>query len=92
MQKSRAVKFARTGFGVVYRSGILTRKISLTFFEKIQATAVAQTPWDRRWAMATLSVDTAAAGPADHAIEIKYLNAEVARAEHHEILLAAARR
>jgi putative membrane protein len=92
LKKSRAVKFARTGFGVVYRSGILTRKISLTFFEKIQATAVAQTPWDRRWAMATLSVDTAAAGPADHAIEIKYLNAEVARAEHHEILLAAARR
>lgn len=88
-KKSRSMQFARTAFGVVYRSGILTRKTSLTFFEKIQATQVVQTPWDRRWAMATLSVDTAAAGPADHTIEIKYLDAELARREYHEILHAS---
>ena len=92
IKKSRSVQFARTAFGVVYRSGILTRKISLTFFEKIQATTIAQTPFDRRWGMATLSVDTAAAGPADHAIEIKYLDADLARNEHHQILQAAADR
>lgn len=92
IKKSRSVQFARTAFGVVYRSGILTRKISLTFFEKIQATTIAQTPFDRRWGMATLSVDTAAAGPADHAIEIKYLDADLARNEHHQILQAAAER
>lgn len=92
IKKSRSVQFARTAFGVVYRSGILTRKISLTFFEKIQATTFAQTPFDRRWGMATLSVDTAAAGPADHAIEIKYLDADLARSEHWEILQASADR
>ena len=90
IKKSRAVRFARTSFGVVYRSGILTRKISLTFFEKIQATQVVQSPFDRRWKMATLSVDTAAAGPADHAIEIKYLDAEFARKEYQQILALAA--
>jgi len=92
IKKSHTVCFARTAFGVVYRSGILTRKISLTFFDKIQATAIAQTPFDRRWGMATLSVDTAAAGPADHAIEIKYLNADLARSERWEILQASAGR
>ena len=89
IKKSRAVRFARTSFGVVYRSGILTRKISLTFFEKIQAAQVEQSPFDRRWEMATLSVDTAAAGPADHAIEIKYLDAEFARREYQQILKLA---
>ena len=92
IRRSRSVKFARTALGVVYRSGILTRKISLTFFEKIQATTIAQTPFDRRWAMATLSVDTAAAGPADHAIEIKYLDADLARSEHRQILQASSER
>ena len=85
-RKSKSVKFARTSFGVVYRSGILTQKISMTFFEKIQATAVDQTPFDRRWSMATLSVDTAAAGPANHAIEIGYLDAEFAKDEYQKIL------
>ena len=89
IKKSRAVRFARTSFGVAYRSGILSRKISLTFFEKIQAAEVAQSPFDRRWEMATLSVDTAAAGPADHAIEIKYLDAEFARQEYQQILALA---
>lgn len=91
IKKSRAVRFARTSFGVVYRSGILTRKISLTFFEKIQAAAIAQTPFDRRWDMATLHVDTAAAGPADHAIAIKYLDAELARQEYQQIVALASK-
>jgi len=92
VKKSRAVKFARTAFGVVYRSGILTHKISLTFYEKIQATSITQTPFDRRWAMATLSVDTVAAGPADHEIEIKYLDAELARSAQRQIFQASAGR
>ncbi len=92
IKKSRSMQFARTAFGIVYRSGILTRKISLTFFEKIQATKIVQTPFDRRWGMATLSVDTAAAGPADHTIDIKYLDADLARREYREILLASAQR
>lgn len=86
IKKSQAVRYARTPFGIVYRSGIVTRKLSLTFFEKIQATVISQTPFDRRWAMATLTVDTAAAGPADHKIEIKFLDAAFASQEFAKIL------
>lgn len=86
VKKSQAVRYARTPFGVVYRSGIMTRKLSLTFFEKIQAAAIGQTPFDRRWEMATLTVDTAAAGPADHKIEIKFLDASFAAQEYTKIL------
>ncbi|MFN9341151.1 MAG: hypothetical protein ACK6DB_01015, partial [Planctomycetota bacterium] len=35
----------------------------------------------RRWKMAVLSVDTAAAGPAEHVIEIPLLQADFARDE-----------
>lgn len=91
VKKSRSVRYARTPFGVVYRSGILTRKLSLTFFEKIQIAETVQTPFDRRWGMATLVVDTAAAGPADHKIEIKYLDAVFANQEYGQILKRASR-
>ena len=53
----------------------------MTFFEKIQSLSVSQSPFDRRWKMATLAIDTAAAGPADHLIEIPYLDARFAEQE-----------
>ena len=92
IRKSQSVKYARTDFGVVYRSGVLAKKTSFSFFEKIQAASWRQTPFDRRWKMATLSVDTAAAGPAEHVIDIKYLDQEIAKEEYEQIVeLAAAR-
>ena len=72
--------------GVAYRSGVFTKKTSFTFFEKVQTLRVDQSPFDRRWKMATLSVDTAAAGPADHTINIPYLNQDFAHAEYEELL------
>ena len=86
IQKSKSIRYARTPFGVVFQSGILTQKLSIAFFDKIQTTSVEQTPFDRRWGMATLSVDTAAAGPADHRIEIKYLDATFAHEEYAQVL------
>ena len=81
IKKSRSKRYARTESGVVYQSGIWTRKTSVTFFEKIQSLSVSQSPFDRRWKMATLAIDTAAAGPADHLIEIPYLDARFAEQE-----------
>lgn len=80
-KKSKAMRYARTENGVVYRSGVLNRKTSVTFFEKIQTITVEQSPFDRRWQMARLSVDTAAAGPAQHLIQIPYLDETFAAQE-----------
>ena len=74
IKKSKAMRYARTENCVVYRSGVFIRKTSVTFFEKIQTLRVDQSPFDRRWKMAQLSVDTAAAGPADHRIQVPYLD------------------
>jgi len=90
IRKSQSVKYARTESGVVYRSGVLAKKTSFSFFEKIQAASWRQTPFDRRWQMATLSVDTAAAGPAQHVIDIKYLDQEIAEEEYKQIVAMAA--
>jgi putative membrane protein len=81
IKKGRSHSYARTPFGVAYRSGLLTRKLSLTFYERIQSVSFKQSPFDRRWKMAVLSVDTAAAGPAEHVIEIPLLQADFARDE-----------
>ena len=58
----------------------------MTFFEKVQTVSVYESPFDRRWGMATLCVDTAAAGPADHKIKIGYLTNELAKSEFEAIV------
>ena len=80
-RQSRSMRYARSDLGVVYRSGVINRKISITFFDKIQAMRMDQSPFDRRWSMARLSIDTAAAGPAGHVISVPYLDLEFARRE-----------
>ena len=79
------MRYARTDDGVVFRSGILTRKTSMTFYEKIQTLGVDQNLFDRRWKMARLSVDTAAAGPAEHRIDIPLLDQSFAWEELEEL-------
>lgn len=90
IKKSRAMRYARTNDGIVYRSGVLTHKTSVTFYEKIQTLEVSQSPFDKRWGMATLTVDTAGAGPADHQIDIRYLTQEFANAEYDQLVVKAA--
>lgn len=80
-KQGRAMRYARMENGVVYKSGVLTKKTSMTFFEKIQTIELEQSPFDRRWNMATLAVDTAAAGPADHQIRVRFLDADFAESE-----------
>ena len=80
-KKAASRKYARIENAVVYRTGVFGRKTSVTFFDKLQNVACFQTPFDRRWKMATLAIDTAAAGPAGHQIVTKYLDAEFAKSE-----------
>jgi len=82
---AKAMRYARVGPLIVYRSGLLTRKCSCTFLDKIQTIRLSESPMDRRWKMATLAIDTAAAGPAEHRIEVRYLDAQVAQREFAEI-------
>ncbi|MHC4947630.1 MAG: PH domain-containing protein [Planctomycetota bacterium] len=65
--------------GIAFRSGVWTRRTSATFLDKVQTVSTGQTPFDRRYRMASLRVDTAGAGPAEHRIHIPYLDATDAR-------------
>ena len=79
------MRYARSESLVLYRSGLMTRKVSCAFTDKIQTLRLSQTPFDRRWKMATLAVDTAAAGPAEHRIEVRYMDADEAQREFAEL-------
>jgi putative membrane protein len=79
-----------TGF-VAYRSGILSRRLSVARFTKIQVVDLDQTPFDRRVHMATVRIDTAGAGPTGHRIRVPYLGLDVAREIFRRLSLEAAR-
>ncbi|MEZ6137812.1 MAG: PH domain-containing protein [Pirellulaceae bacterium] len=85
IKKSRAMRYARTDWGVAYRSGLFTRKLSFAFYDRIQTLGLQQSPFDRRWQMATLAIDTAAAGPAEHVIAVSYLDADFARQQFEDL-------
>ncbi len=85
IKNSRAMRYCRSGEKLVYRSGVLNHKTSLTFFDKVQTARFDQSPFDRRWKQARLTIDTAAAGPAEHRIAIPYLDAAFADAEYQWI-------
>lgn len=89
-KRSRVKRYGRTHCGLVYQSGLYTRKLSFAFYDRIQTLQVVQSPFDRRWRMATLSVDTAAAGPANHAVDVPYLDESFAFQQFQELQIAAA--
>ena len=77
---------------VAIKSGVFNWKTSVTFFDKVQALQLRQSPFDRRWGMATLSVDTAASGPAVLRFFVFYLDEEFAREEYHSLVTQVALR
>jgi putative membrane protein len=70
--------YALTAEAVFFRSGWWTRRISVARFGKIQSLRRGESPFDRRHRMASVGVDTAGATRIGHAIEIPYLEADVA--------------
>ncbi|MFO0939311.1 MAG: PH domain-containing protein [Pirellulales bacterium] len=87
----RSMGFARTDQGVLFRNGVISKIVSITFFEKIQAITVNQSPMDRHWKMAKLTIDTAAAGPAEHRIDVPLLDEAFALTEMATITRLAAK-
>jgi putative membrane protein len=87
IRKARSHRYFRTDTMLGFRSGTFTRKFSMTFLNKIQVVRWSQSPFDRRWKMAQLTIDTAAAGPADHKINVEMLDAEIARRECQALAL-----
>lgn len=65
--------------GIYFRSGAFTRKVSAALFEKVQAISLESSPFDRRWSMATVQVDTAGAGAAEHKVRVRCLDDRIAQ-------------
>jgi len=76
----RLSAYGRSARGMCHRSGVWMRKVSVAIDEKVQVTSIVESPFDRRYGMATLILDTAGAGPADHAVHVPYLPRPIAEA------------
>jgi putative membrane protein len=72
--------WALTDDAVLFRSGWWWRHVTVARFERIQAVALHESPFDRRASMARVRVDTAGGGDASHRVDIPYLPRETARA------------
>jgi putative membrane protein len=76
---------------VLLRSGWLTRHVTIARFTRIQSVELFESPFDRRWTMARVSVDTAGAGSASHRVDIPYMTRPAAAALHQSLSAEAAR-
>jgi putative membrane protein len=86
-----AMRWAMTDSGVFYRSGWLWRRETIAPFSKIQAVSVNETPFDRRLAMASVSVDTAGTSEGSHRIHVPYLSRPIADGLATQLAAQAAR-
>jgi putative membrane protein len=81
--------FAWSGETLIFRSGAWTRQTSLVRVSRAQVVGIARSPFDRRWRMALVAVDTAGAS-GGHPIAIPWLADEVADALYARLRHAAA--
>ena len=86
----RHLGWATTDNAVLFRSGWLRRHLTVARFARVQSVALLQSPFDRRWGMARVHVDTAGAGAGSHRIQIPYLAYADASALHARLAAAAA--
>jgi len=83
--KWKVVRYARFDVGVAHQDGVLTRRTNVTFFEKIQGISLTTSPFDRRWKMTTLSIDTAGAGAAESLLMLPMFDQEFAKMERDQL-------
>jgi putative membrane protein len=69
---------ALTPSSIVLRSGAFNHRRSIARFSRIQSVSYTRSPFDRRWGMSRISVDTAG-GSALHRVEMPYLDDAAAR-------------
>lgn len=87
---ARFTAFAWSGDALVFRSGGLTRRTSLVRAGRMQVVSIERSPFDRRWHMARVRVDTAGAASGGHQIDIPLLADDVATALYARLRGAAA--
>lgn len=83
--------WARHDDVVLFRSGWIWRHLTAARLVRIQGVALYESPFDRRFAMARVRVDTAGASAASHRIDIPYVTRDRAVRLHSELADAAAR-
>lgn len=82
--------YALTAHTTVYRSGWWVRYISAVRFGKMQVLRLSQSPFDRRWRMAGVQIDTAGARMGGHRVGIPYLPLGEARGVYDRLCGEAA--
>jgi putative membrane protein len=85
-----SLRWSLTSDTVVFHSGWLWRYVTVAPLAKVQAVALRQSPFDRRYQMATVLVDTAGAQDAPHRIEIPFLPEQTAHELRERIVAATA--
>jgi putative membrane protein len=88
-QYVRRTGWTMTGNAVVVRRGWIWRSMTIARFAKVQAVALRESPFDRRWGMAGVKVDTAGAG-ADR-VAIPFLARATACELHASLAVEASR-
>ena len=86
----RHLGWAVTDAAVLFKSGWVRRQVSIVRFARIQTVTLEESPFDRRTAMARVSVDTAGAGDQSHRVRIPYLPRDTALQLSRELATAAA--
>ena len=74
----RHTAYALSPRAIFFRSGWWVRRLRVAPFSKIQSVVSSISPFDRRYGMASLKVDTAGAARVGHSIDMPYLDAAVA--------------
>lgn len=69
----RYMAWAVTPDAVLYRSGAFWRHLTAARDSKIQAAGLTENPFDRRYRMATLRLDTAGAAATSHRLHVPFL-------------------
>ncbi|MEE2778392.1 MAG: PH domain-containing protein [Acidobacteriota bacterium] len=75
----RRTGYALSDCAIYFRSGWISRQVSVVRFVNIQTVSMKQSPFDYRNRMASVAVDTAGAGSSGHRIHIPFLDVEVAK-------------
>lgn len=86
--EAKYLAFSRTPSGVLFRSGAWTRRNSAAFHDRMQVITLHESFFDRRWGMASVAIDTAGAGPAEHLVRLDYQPTPRARELQSSLLCA----
>ena len=86
----RHLGWALADRAVLFKSGWVVREVSVARFSKLQAVTMTESPFDRRYRMAAVDVDTAGAGDLHHRLGVPYLARETAERLREQLTRQAA--